>query len=351
MQKNIYPKLAIKCVRLIVHPPRNLGIRFVYRMPGDILLNDDFPNSEMIDILGNFRKFKKILSVSHDKDQKLFFCQVVNNYESSPSYQLLIYRLQSLGNINAYNLSKTVENVVGLKKNIDRIEECYTVEQICQKPSYKYFLKENLKILKKYSENYPIIMWKGSNFDSISNDNIYQVGFNYHFLNLIGEEIKNFGMKLLKKGVPKCLYAENNYFQIADYTLKNVFFPNFPKEKGENIDFLFKIRNKKINSQRIGFLNKFEEGHFHELLFIETFRVEKKCLESFALNSKIEQEYDYNEQVIKAPDQKMNVFLENDSYKENKLNIIEKFYPNLKINFVEQYEDQQNLRCIFKHLE
>lgn len=350
-QKSKFPKLEIKCVKLIANPKKNLGIRFVYRMPADILINDDFPNNEVIDILGNFRKFKKIVSVAHEKNKKIFFCQVVNNYEFSPPYQLLIYRLQSLGNINAYNLSKTVENVIEMSKNKNKIEECCTVEQICQRPSYKNFLKENERILKEYSENYPIIIWRESNFDNISNENIYQVGFNHQFLNLIGEEMKNFGMKLLKKGVPECLYVENNYFQLADYTLKNVFFQNFPKEKGENIELSFIIKNKKLRSQRIGVLNKFEEDHFSERLFIETFRVDQKKLESLILNSKTQQENDNHEPIINTPDQEMNVFLENDSSKENKINIIRKFYPNLKINFVEQYEDQLNLRCVFRKLD
>lgn len=339
-------KLTKKCFKLIAIPQKTVVLHFFYRIPGDILLEDDFPSIKFVEIFSTFRKCKKIMNVFVDKSKQIIGSQVINNYDCQPPFQLLVCRLQSLGDIYAYNLSLTIEKIIEHFKNISIAKRSISAEEIYMRPSYKKFLQDNDKLIEEYSKKYPVVMWRGSNFENSCNENIFEISFNYTFVKLIGEEIDSFAIKFFKKGMPKCIFREKNYFQMLDISLNNVF---FLKKKEEEIDFLIKTGDQKIKVQRINIINRFQEDHFHECFIIQIFKVEQNNMYTLGFN---EPNYLNDQKIVinNNRNKSRNVFLEKDNITEENLRIIKDYYPNLNIKILENLEEKEQLRCTIKKL-
>ena len=347
LKKRKNPKLSLKCCKFISNPQKIIGLRFFYRFPGDILLEDDFFSCKLLEVFSTFRKCKKIMNVFEEKNKQIIGSQIVNYYDCQPPFQLLVCRLQSLGDIFAYNLSKTIERIIEFFKNIVILKRNLRPEEICMRPSYNKFLQDNEKLLEENCERYPLIVWRASNFENAYNENICEVSFNYQFLNLIGEEIKTFPIKLLKKGIPTCLYVEKSYFQTLDMTLNDIF---FQKKGEEEINFFTYAGDEKIKMQKINIINRFQEDSYHECFLIQTFKIKQTNLCSLGFN--LQKPLYYKEIMANnKSNQNLNVFLEKDNFTEGKIKLINDFYSNVNIKIVkDDLEEQENLRCSIKKL-
>lgn len=199
VRKRIKKKWLPK-IHLIENPKKNPRIAFSYRMPSDIYINDSFQNeNKYIDILKSLNDFKKIVQVFHEKDQKLIGCHIIDRQMMIPPIQMLIQRLQTLADKNAYDLSLTIKKIVKKMDGLKKMKKKPCLESIIKLESYKNFLKKNEELVNKYSENIPIMICRASNIDEISAQKVFQISFNYKFVNLIGDNIQEFLHKLIKR--------------------------------------------------------------------------------------------------------------------------------------------------------
>ena len=304
-------KMRIASIDTSYQVPKNLEMRFAYRMPGDIYIDDHLPcSNKSIGLLVDFKKYKKILTVIHEKNTQIIKCQLMDNCNFFPPVQLLIYRLQSLGDANAYSLCKTVQMISEFKNSLQNMKKTSSIKEIQERSSYKNFLKNNENLEKELSEKYPIIFWKGSNFENLSVHRVFEIGFNHKIIKILGESIHNFAFKLMKKGIPNFLFTEGDYFQTFNGILKNVF---FPKESEENLSIFLKSFNKKIRSRMITMTNKFNEDNFSEVFLIEVFEINKLDLGRIDLN--LENNYkSMPDNIILNKMEEMNVIVENNAF-------------------------------------
>lgn len=340
-------KLCARNIQLIVNPPKNLEMRFVYRMPGDVYIQDHFPvGNILVSVLKDLKIFKKVINVFHDTNKKIVGCEMIDNYKYAPPIQLLIHRLKSLGELNAYNLSQTIEQIVEFKNILKkkRISKKFKIDEIYERPSYKEFLKKNEELMNKYNEEYPIIVWHRSNFDDRTITRAFHAGLNYKILNIMGEEINNFAYKLMKKGMPECLYVERDYLPTLNHILNSIF---YGKNNEDNFDYFFKTKNSKFKAQRMAITNKFEEDNFTEVFLIEIFKIENedfKLSDESLIHKHEEPTIDNFLKIHKD----LNIILENDSMKEGNIRMIQNYYPDIKITVLDRFEQEKGMRCGFK---
>lgn len=273
----------------------------------------------------------------------------MDNCNFFPPLQLLIYRLQSLGDATAYNLSKTVQIISDIKNSLKTMKRTNSIKEIQDRPTYQMFLKKNETLLNEFSEKYPIIFWRGSNFENPSVHRICQMGFNHQIIKIMGESIENFVIKLMKTGIPNFLIVEENYFQILNKILINVFLPQL-SDGNLDLSYYIKSSNTKLRSRMITLTNKFDEDDFSEVFLLEAFEINKFDL-SFVDLIKQRQLKIMPEKTFWNRKEGMNVILEEDACKDGNTKWINNFYPNFNIKLVENYEDKKKLRCKFRTIE
>lgn len=346
-QKIKRKKLCTRNIKFIINPPKNLEMRFVYRMPGDVYIQDHFSiGNNLVSIFKDLRIFKKVISVFHDTNKKIVGCYMIDNYKYVPPIQLLIHRLQSLGESDAYNLSKTIEQIVELKNILKRkkISKKFMIDEIYERPSYKEFLNKNEELINKYNEEYPIIIWHRSNFDDLTITRAFNAGLNYKILMIIGEDINNFAYKLMKKGIPECLYVERDYLPTLNHILNSIF---YAKNNEDNFDYFFKTKNSKLRAQRMAIANKFEEDNFTEVFLIEIFKIEENDFK-FKNESLLRKNEEATIDSFLKIHKDLNIILENDSMKEGNIKMIQNYYPDIKITVLDCFEQEKGMRCGFK---
>ena len=330
------------------NPPKNIDFKFAYKLPGDIYIEDHVPESKkFLGLLSKLNNFKKIISVYHDKEQKLIGCHLIDCETYSPPLGLLVHRLQTLGNTQAYKLSLTIENIIKKLNGLKHLKKNPSFENLLEKESYKYFLKKSHDLISEFTQKYPIIMCRGSNLQDLLSQPVFQISFNYNFLSIIGEEVKNFPLKLLKKGLPDCLWLENNYFENLNEILHHIFFPS---QKETVLQYL--IRNndgKEVKSVPKSYVIKFEEDFYTEVCVVEVYEIEKDSQNLI----KPDQNLNCFQKEISIFDKfdNLNLILDINSLQESSIKWINTYYPKFTIYFNEKLEsDKKSIRCGVKQI-
>lgn len=343
-------KIRLKAlnVKVLANPPKNLDFKFAYKLPGDIYIDDHVPiDKKFLGLLNKLNSFKKIMNVYHDQENKLIGCHFIDCDTYSPPLELLVYRLQTLGNAQAYILSTTIEKILNKIRGLKHLKRNSSYQKLFEKDSYQSFLKKSQELISKFTHKYPIIMCRGSNFENLLAHSVFQMSFNYNFLSIIGEEINYFPLKLLKKGLPDCLWLERNYFEALNEILDHLFFPS---QKEVALQYL--IRNnegKELKSVPRSHIITFEEDLFTEICLLEVYEIDKK--DQILIKSDSDKNKSNLQKETSNFDKfdSLNLILDKNRLQESSLKWINNYYPKFNITFIEELElEKKKMRCGFK---
>ena len=339
-----FGKLREAKIKILHTPPRMIAFSFSYRIPGDIYIDDHMPNTEIFEcMMCKLKHFKKISYAFHDREKQIIGCEVSDIGKPGPPIELLISRLQTLGNIHAYHLSITIEKVVTGMNQLAKAQ-CETKnERITDKESYKQFLKQSEILIQTLSSKGPIVICRGSNSDDFLFHPLIQIAFNYEFINLTGEDIESFALRLLKKGIPECIWIDRDYFQTLDIIVNQVFFCS---QLEERIGYIIQSRIKRIRTQSTPYVVKFNDNNYSELFLIEALEINSndllkiKCKpQGSSMKGIAKQDGHYITNMTS-----FNLILENNGFHKEESSMIKSYYPNLNINYSES-RTKEKVRC------
>lgn len=339
-------KMRLPKIHLIENPKNNPRIIFSYRMPSDIFITDSFQTeNKYIDIFQSFNDFKKISNVFHEKDQKLIGCILVDRQMFVPPIQLLIQRLQTLGDKNAYDLSLTIGLIVKKMNGLKKIKKNIDLESIFRMESYEKFLNGNNELVHRFSENLPIMICRASNIDDISAQRVFQINFNYNFVYLIGDNIRGFLYKLMKKGLPNGICIDKDYFQTLNHILIHVF---FPPENKEILQYIITTKNKNIKVNPTSYINQFEESNYKEIFAVEVYDINESDMKMIKWD-KLETEAKQRCNFLNK-EENFNLILEKNMSDVHTIEWFKAFYPNMNVTCLENVANQNEIRCGYKEI-
>lgn len=344
-------KLSFHNFQTLFSPEKVLDEKYYFKLC-DVYIYDHIPEEEFTSLTTGMKVRKKVVSFFDEKENNLITCNLLDNLEIFPPIKLLIHRLQSLGDLHAYELSKTLENILR-KKNLEKKprKKSAEVENIFSRPSYRDYLEKTDKLVKQFTYEFPIIFWRHSNFEFQYDFQLIQMGFNYKLIEIMGNDPKNFGIKLLKKGLPELIWVKRDYFQMINHIIRLIFFPNQQEEFPE---FFIKTKASYIKTKNQCYYgSKFEEDDYVELSVIEVLNFyEKDYLNIFKTNSSdyVQEKYEIQSNKIRNNEKNRNLFIKDNNFKLETIKWIKECYPNITITILKDEEQGKKLRCGYKNI-
>lgn len=296
------------------------------------------------------KDIKKVVSFSHDKEFGFITCNLLDNQMHRPPIKLLIDRLKSLGDLNAYNLSKTLDELLHFKnKEKKQFKKRKEIENIFEKPSYQDYLERIEKVLKQFVQKFPLIFWRDSNFEDQSEFQLIQMGFNHCLIESIGYDPQIFGLRLLKKGLPDLLWIKHDYYKLMNQLIKTMFLSN--KDEGFPEFFLKTETNYIATKHKDYYVDKFEEEGFVEISVIEILDINEKDAKLIKpeVTDFVEKKDNTQSNSIEKY-HNHHLLIDNDNFKQDSIKWIKKCYPHCKFTFLENDEEEKNRRCGFKKI-
>lgn len=200
-----------------------------YLLPLDIILYDLQGIKRQKDMHSYFEgvnHFKKVTHVDYDSTSKLLCCFLESRAAESPPVDLLIERLFSLGDKDAFDLGNKIKNLV---QNVQYKEQmirklkggsCEKVEENKEKTKedeeirLKFF--EKVKEEMKKNDSLPLITFH-YHFDSQSQRfELYEIAMNSKILDFLcdkSEDLDSFILSLMKNGFPDVFFMHGNIFK------------------------------------------------------------------------------------------------------------------------------------------
>lgn len=340
----------IKRMHILMHPQKSLEMNYCYKI-GDVHIYDKLPDNNFTSLMTGLQNIKKVVSFTNDQEYGFITCNMLDNQINHPPVKLLIERLKTLGDIDAYYLSESLNKILHIKnaekKEIKRRKD---IENIFERQSYKDYLERTENFLKQFALKYPLIMWRNSNFENQIEFELFQMGFNHILIESLGYEPQVFGMRLLKKGLPDLLWIKKEYFKIMNQLVKSIFLYN--RDEGFPEFFLKTETNYIATKHRDYFINKFEEEGFAEISAIEVLDINEKDSKLIKTDINNLTEKIYRPQLNQIEKyQNHHLLLENDNFKQETIQWIKKCYPKCKFTFLQNDEEEKNRRCGFKQID
>ena len=143
-------------------------------------------------------------------------------------------------------------------------------------------MEKSENLIKKLSSEGPMVIGHGSNLDNSLLHSLTQLAFNYKFINLIGENLQNFPLRLFKKGIPECIWIDWDYFQTINILINQAFCSDKLEEK---IELLIKSKYKNLRAKSTSFITKFNEDNYSEIFVIQMFEINKNDMQWIQLNN------------------------------------------------------------------
>lgn len=345
-------KLKVKDFQILVNPQKILEDQYYYKIR-DVYICDHIPKNDIKSLMGGIKDIKKVVSFFYDKEYNLIICNLLDNLEGFPPIKLLIHRLQSLGDSNAYNLSRTLNDILHITTQERKItKKRDNMEDIRERKSYNDYLGRTENLINKFTHDFPIIFWRDSNFDDQYDFQLIQIGFNTKLMRLLGEEDpEKFGMKLLRKGIPDILWIKKEYFEMINYIMRSIFFPM--NEKEDTPQFFIKTEKNLIMTKSNYHGNMFDEDSYVELSVVEVLQMDEKCLQSLELDSKklvTEKKDEILLSNIKNFENR-NLLINENNFRLDTEKWIKDCYPNFKITVLPNEQSDKKMRCGYKNVD
>ena len=334
----------IQCsVQTLAKPQRAIPIKFLYKLPGELYLSDKFPNNDRIKgFMSNHNYFKRLISLNNDHHMQLINCRLIDYQCFQPPIAMLIQRLQTIGNMDAYNLSLTLGLIHSVLTNFQKLRKPINIDLLTQTEAYQNFLCQNEKLVNKQSK-YPHVVWKSSNQEDVNCLKTFEIAFNYKFINLMGFNNEDFIQNLLKNGLPECFSIEGSFFKIFNWIL-NLSFLN--RQIQENFQYTIKTNWKDLKVKNIEIVNKFENEDYFEIFIVQSFEINqedsKMLTTRISKNASINASYEVN-RIDKT--KQYNLIVESDYFREDIKKWLKYYYPDFNIIKLKKFDEDQELRC------
>ena len=343
-EKKLKRLRKLKTKLIIYHPQKTIRMIVYYRIPGDMHIAEHNSSLHSYNMMKDVNEVKKIVSIFNEKDANLIGCNLVNTLEYSPPLGLLIHRLQSLGDTNAYELSKTVESVSNIISSLKTNMKPRKNIDILSRPSFQAFMKKNLETTKELSEKYPLMVYQHNNFEEFFDHRLTQLSYSYKLINMLGHDIDGFILKLKNHRLPECVWMDGEFFNIMDQILKSIFFPGC---KLNTPTFRIKKNGSFFRPQQKYIINRFEEDDYMYSFYIHIICLEENELDSLKIGNRKKKENGVSLSVSEVK-QNISLMIEENCFKKDTLKWVTNSYPNLNI-IVRETEDQA-IRCGYKEL-
>ena len=285
------------------------------------------------------------MSVTSDHSLNLIIAKVENIEADYTPIEFLSKKLQSLGNYDAFQLSKTLENYENLFKKLEtpQIPE-YNERNLKFNEEYKTFCSENAELINKFKDT-PSITWKFKHNGDSKKLEIVEIGFNMCFVRYVSENKSNFIDYLMRNGFPDCIHLQENYFKFIDIMLNQTFF----RDKNDAVDlkcFLVCDEHPKIPAKLKFQMNSFTQENYNECFLIDYFEIDKKNIE---IIEKCKEEKKLAKMKMKKFRRKEKIFMNDGAvfYKDS-FKFLNCFYKNIQIC---KHNDENHLRCKVRQIE
>lgn len=329
------------------NPEKKLNLIIYYKLPGDIFIPERNLCLQSYNFMEDVKNIKKILSIEHDKQYNLVSCNLISIPGYVPPLELLVCRLQSLGDQAAYNLSKTVESIITIMKHSkNEGKNRIPLQRILEKPSYNLFLQSSYELFKKLGEKFAIIIYRQSNFNDFNDHSAFQISYNDKMIQLLGNSVTSFIRRLQKQGLPECVWMDKEYFSTMHQLIRLFFFSeteNFSpklqiKRDGEFLDHKLQV-----------IALKFEEDFYRETFYIQIIEVNDNTL--FLNKSVFDEKKEMQSLSVSQRSRNYSLLVERNNFMEDTLKWIRVSYPNINILMIESEEIKNNFRCGYRDVD
>lgn len=207
--------------KFIFDPARLLSPFNTHRMEGDLFLpreniGNNRDSSSAIGsesgLLQNFNSCKQPMSAIHDKNLRLVVFKVESHETVITPIEMIVNRLDSLGDKHAHELAETVKYYglsVEFMKNVQLAEELPAKNHAVFK-DYQMKIK---KLLLKYQDQAFVFTTRTKYSAAAKRFEVVELGFSEGFVRGVGHSIAKFIRKTLKKGFPDVVHIAGNYHE------------------------------------------------------------------------------------------------------------------------------------------
>lgn len=221
--------IPFKCLPKLISPIyRFLSPFTTHRLDSDYLLYDKVQYNELGEVKGllsNYNSCKRICAASFDSINREVLAQI-QPYEDFPitPFDLIIQRLQSQGDTEAYKLSQRVKGLAEyIEKNRAVVSDFAGIKYIKTHPFYKDYQKKIKDSFDKHI-NEPILSFLFKFSKKTNNLEATEIGFNEAFLTKIGfDSYEDCCKSLLKQGFPDVIFIDENYHNWCSRMISNSF--------------------------------------------------------------------------------------------------------------------------------
>lgn len=353
IKKKKIVQLTHNNVHVIHNPSKHIPNNYFYRLDGDVFINDSwirtFKESEC-GLLASHNNFKKILSITHDLTHDLIITKNESYGHSFQPIELLIDRLMSIGDQEAYNLTENLKKYIVIFENYRKIRKKLSHSKaLCSydKKEFKDYLLKNENLIKKFN-NLPSIFWRSKVETEFLHFETFELSFNKNFLNLLNCETNKFIKNAMKHGYPDCLVFEGNYLKLFNKILEVTF---LDKNNGKcDLNYIIKSEFKEFNCQTDFEINVFCDENIIELFIAQSFEVK---IEKFNFAEKKIKNKKKNDKKFfnNFHDGANLIILEESHYRENDIKFLQKFYSNIQVSDERDIRNLDTLRCSYRNLD
>ena len=263
--------------KTIINPMKFLPIFFNHRLEGDLLLYDHAvlnEKGEVRGLLSNFNSCKQISSVTFDHSTGVTSCKTTTNENKIfTPFQMMVQRLKSQGDVNAYKLSQRIKRmgdfITNTRKTI--IEDSNIIPIPRGDQRYKHYQDTVKATLHKFSDE--AIVGFQFKFSKKCNDfEVTEISFNETFLLKVGfERYEEFVNSLLKRGFPDVIFIEENYHNWYSRMVNNSFLHMIdPRTQKEPMNILLQgaENSRELHEMNVEMINVEIDGFFEIMMIL-----------------------------------------------------------------------------------
>lgn len=330
-----------------------------YNIDGGLPITDHListPKRANRSIISEFNSFKKIVSVVYDKDLSIFSIALDYSPCNRAPINLLISRLQSLNNKEAYQLA---QNILTQDKLVEEfkimhpptccIEKSLLFFDPFQIPSStdQDYKKHNIAIQKaceKYKD-FPFVAYRSRRNNVTNQIALVGMEINKTFVDILGYEENKFIHRILKRGFPP-MFNDKNDIQGLNEILQSLIGFNLKKE----VEVKYEIKSEKYGN--FPAVSKKEYVSFMKESFLEFFTLEYFIIDEIykiRIEEKKAQEKAAKESTCNLQSKTANssLIVENLPFRNDSVQMLKTYYPEIEIS---EKKLADIFRCGFKNI-
>lgn len=306
-------------------------------------------------IISEFNIFKKIVSVTLDDELSIFSIGLDYTPCNRAPMELLLSRLQSMNNKEAYQLvqnlniqNKLIQDFKSEHASPSSKERSFLVFDPFQLPpsTDQDYKKHNIAIQKaceKYKD-FPFLAYRSRKNNLTNQIALVELEISENFVGILGYEENTFIQRILKRGLPP-LFNDKNDIQGLNEIVRGIIGYNLKKE----IEIKYEIKSEKYGI--FPAVSKKEYVYFMKGDFLEFFTIEYFIIDEI-YKKRIEQEKNEeksNDSIsnLRSRNASSSLIVEKLPFRDDSIRMLKTYYPEIKIS-EEKLTDI--FRCGFKNI-